>query len=56
MQLLNVKLVGHYRYYGITDNTRSIRSFYERTVKMLYKVLNRRAKRTDIAMKRYKSK
>ena len=42
------KLVGHYRYYGITDNTRTIRNFYEITAKMLYKVLNRRSQKNRV--------
>lgn len=56
IKLLNVKLVGHYRYYGITDNTRSIRSFYERTVKMLYKVLNRRTQKNRYSYEKYYEK
>ena len=29
IKLLNIKLVGYYRYYGITDNTKCTRRFYE---------------------------
>jgi len=39
---LNQKLRGHYGYYGITFNGRRIRSYYQRTKRMLHKWLNRR--------------
>ena len=39
---LNHKLRGHYEYYGITFNSRSLNSYYEQTKGMLYKWLNRR--------------
>jgi hypothetical protein len=39
---LNIKLRGHYNYYGITFNSRGIRSFYESVKRILQKWLNRR--------------
>src|SRR6056297_641729 len=42
---LNVKLRGHYNYYGITFNIRGIESFYYQVTRMLYKWLNRRGGR-----------
>lgn len=39
---LNLKLRGHYSYYGITFNSRRISSFYEQVKRLLYKWLNRR--------------
>ncbi len=42
---LSSKLRGHYQYYGVTDNTYAIKSFYETALKMLYKWLNRRSQR-----------
>jgi RNA-directed DNA polymerase len=39
---LNLKLRGHYVYYGITFNSRKIRSYYEQTKRSLFKWLNRR--------------
>jgi len=56
LQLLNIKLMGHYRYYGITDNTNSIKSFYEITVKMLYKVINRRSQKNRYSYSKYYEK
>ena len=56
IKLLNMKLVGHYRYYGITDNTDSIRSFYEITAKVLFKVLNRRSQKNRYSYEKYYEK
>lgn len=42
---LNRKLVGYYRYYGITDNSYSIKEFRYYIRRQLYKVLNRRSQR-----------
>jgi group II intron reverse transcriptase/maturase len=42
---LNVKLLGHYNYYGITDNMRGIRKFEQIVRRALYKHLNRRRQR-----------
>ena len=41
--LVNLKLQGHYMYYGVTDNTYAIRNFYYSTINALYKWLNRRS-------------
>lgn len=56
IELLNIKLIGHYRYYGITDNTNSIRKFYEITAKMLYKILNRRTQKNKYSYQEYYEK
>lgn len=39
------KLRGHYAYYGVTDNSRSIRAFAYETTRTLFKWLGRRGKR-----------
>ena len=41
--LVNLKLQGHYMYYGVTDNSYSIRNFYYAALNALYKWLNRRS-------------
>ena len=45
VKLLNIKLMGHYRYYGITDNTKGIRQYYEIILNMMFKALNRRSQK-----------
>ena len=49
---LNVKLRGHYQYYGITDNSR-ISNFYNNTIRLLYKWLNRRSQRKSFGWDKY---
>jgi group II intron reverse transcriptase/maturase len=43
--LLNMKLRGHYQYYGITDNSESIDRFCFLTRRVLFKWLNRRSQK-----------
>ncbi len=43
--ILNVKLEGHYRYYGIFDNYKALNSFTKFVVEALYKVLKHRGQR-----------
>jgi len=45
IQKINQKLVGHYRYYGITGNTAQLNLFCYFVTKELYRVLNRRSQR-----------
>lgn len=56
IKLLNIKLNGYYRYYGITDNTIGIRQFYNIVVRMLYKVINRRSQKNKYSMEKYYNK
>ena len=56
IKLLNIKLVGYYRYYGITDNLDAIRRYYEIVAKMLYKTLNRRTQKNKYSYRKYYDK
>ena len=42
---LNQKLRGHYQYYGVTDNTKSVKSFQHIAKWTLFKWLNRRSQK-----------
>jgi RNA-directed DNA polymerase len=42
---LNVKLIGHYRYYGISDNHNRLRRFKNYCRRQLYVALNRRSQK-----------
>lgn len=44
-KIVRSKLIGHYRYYGITDNSPMINVFRRRVVALLFKWLNRRSQR-----------
>ena len=61
MRALNRKLVGYYRYYGITDNSKAINNFKDCVKMQLFKVLNRRSQINsynwytfNLMVKRYK--
>lgn len=54
MERVNLKLQGHYRYYGITDNSKMIRRFYNEVEKLLYKWLNRRSQRNSYNFEKFK--
>jgi RNA-directed DNA polymerase len=43
--ILRAKLRGHYQYYGISGNMRSIQRYYRQTLFMTHKWLNRRSQR-----------
>jgi len=45
---LNVKLVGHFRYYGVTDNSNGIGAFKYRIRRKLFEVLNRRSQKKSL--------
>ena len=50
---LNKKLIGHYRYYGISGNSEGLSNFYHYVVTMLYKTLTRRSQRSYLTLTRY---
>ena len=50
---INVKLRGHYQYYGITFNFRGINLFYEHVRRILYKWLRRRGGKTKWIWDKY---
>lgn len=45
MKALRVKLIGYYRYYGITDNSNALYRYMRAVNKLLFKWLNRRSQR-----------
>jgi group II intron reverse transcriptase/maturase len=47
------KLMGHYNYYGVTDNLPGIARFGEEVKKLLFKWLNRRGKRNCLNWKKF---
>jgi RNA-directed DNA polymerase len=44
-QILGQKLRGHYQYYGVSGNIRSLRRFHYQTIRLAYKWLNRRSQK-----------
>ena len=50
---LGRKLYGHYGYYGITGNGRSLNSYYEQVKRSWQKWLNRRSRQCDMPWERF---
>ncbi len=44
-KLLGTKLLGHYQYYGMSGNFRMIRNFYDHSIGLAFKWLNKRSQR-----------
>ncbi|WP_246590587.1 group II intron maturase-specific domain-containing protein [Paenibacillus sophorae] len=53
MKTVKQKLIGHYRYYGITDNSQSLETFAFRVRKALFKWLNRRSQRRSFSYEQF---
>lgn len=44
-KMLGLKLLGHYRYYGLSGNFRMLQNFYHQVVRLAFKWVNRRSQR-----------
>ncbi len=53
MKTTAAKLRGHYAYYGVTDNSTSIRNFAYEVRNLLFKWLNRRGKRNCMSWEKF---
>lgn len=47
-------LSGHYRYYGVTENSRQINNFYDKVQRLLFKWLNRRSQKKSMNWEKFK--
>jgi hypothetical protein len=54
MSLLRAKLLGYYRYYGVTDNGPALCRFNYEVENMLFKWLNRRSQKKSLNFKKFK--
>ncbi len=52
--VLQAKLRGHYQYYGVSGNMRTLRCFYKLTLRMTLKWLNRRSQRKSFNGERFR--
>ena len=50
---LNIKLVGHYRYYGISDNSNKLMEFMRYIVRTLFKQLRKRSQKHRLTWDKY---
>ena len=51
--MLNKKLIGHYRYYGVTYNIRMLVKYHYYTMNMLFKWLNRRSQKRSYTWEQF---
>jgi len=52
-KVLGLKLVGHYRYYGMSGNLSALRKFSRETSKLAYKWINRRSQKKSFTFAQY---
>lgn len=50
---LNIKLLGHYRYYGISENVNKLQEFRKYIIRTLFKQLRRRSQKHRLNWKKY---
>lgn len=53
IEKINQKIRGHYQYYGVTDNTRGVKSFQNVVKWQLFKWLNRRSQRRSYTLETF---
>jgi len=53
IQKIRVKLLGHYRYYGVTDNYEKMKDFYGLTTNQIFKWRNRRSQHRSFTWERF---
>ena len=51
--ILQSKITGHYRYYGVSGNTRSLNQFYRIVQHLVFKWINRRSQRCSMNWKSF---
>jgi hypothetical protein len=50
---VRLKLIGHYRYYGITDNSRMLGKYLFEVTKIIFKWMNRRSQKRSLDYERF---
>jgi hypothetical protein len=51
--MLHAKLIGHYNYFGVSNNMRCLQQYYFETVSLLFKWLNRRSQKKSFSWLQY---
>jgi hypothetical protein len=52
-KVYRLKLLGHYRYYGISGNMSALRKFYRETSALAFKWINRRSQKKSFTYAQY---
>lgn len=50
---IKAKLLGHFRYYGITDNSEMLNAYFHQVQKQMFKWLNRRSQRKSFTWQKF---
>ena len=53
MKTVKAKLIGHYNYFGINGNLKCLRQYYQGTLWMIYKWINRRSQKKSKTKKQF---
>ena len=53
IKALNIRLRGHYNYYGISHNSEKLNGFYQYCCYTLFKVLNKRSQKRSLTWKEF---
>jgi group II intron reverse transcriptase/maturase len=56
IERINQSLRGHYQYYGVTDNTKSLERFLDLVTGLLFKWLNRRSQRRSYSWREFNTR
>lgn len=51
--ILKAKLSGHYNYFGVSGNYRSIKQFYMQVISLIFKWINRRSQKKSMNFEKY---
>jgi hypothetical protein len=54
VKTIKSKLNGHYQYYGVSDNFRGIRTYYEEILRLTLKWRNRRSQKSSFTLEKFK--
>ena len=52
-KVFRLKLVGHYRYYGISGNMSSMHAYYRQTLRLAHKWINRRSQKKSYSWQQF---
>jgi len=53
MKTMKIKLQGHCRYYGVTDNRNAVSNFIDEVKRLIFKWLNRRSQKKSFNWDKY---
>ena len=52
-QALNIKLLGYYRYFGVSGNMYWLKCFYNKVMQLIFKWINRRSQKRSMTREQF---